>query len=165
MMADDIFRFMVGMASLIPLSLPLRYMNNQVKFWYSLILGFVLEIWVYDMSIYPIFLQHLIVWTIIQKKSRNCGKIVTVESILYLSGYHLYEIIWNYGGWSMNALALMMVLVCKYSLFAYNIQDGLTEEEKLNEEQKHYRVTRKVTFLEYIGYINFLPTCIMGPPI
>ena len=128
MVADDILRFMIGMASLVPLSLPLRYMNYQVKYWYSLILGFAMEIWVYDMSIYPIFLQHLIVWAIIQTRSPHCGKIVTFESILFLSGFHLYEIIWNYGGWSMNALALMMILVCKYSLFAYNIDDGALSE-------------------------------------
>ena len=40
--APDVMRFMIGMASLIPLSLPLRYMNKHLKYWYSLILGFAL---------------------------------------------------------------------------------------------------------------------------
>ena len=65
----------------------------------------------------------------------------------------------------MNAINLLMVLVCKYSLFAYNIEDGaITDEKHLSEEQKHFRI-KDITFLEYLGYINFLPTSIMGPPI
>ena len=41
-LAPDVMRFMMGMASLIPLSFPLRYMNKHVKYWYSLILSFAL---------------------------------------------------------------------------------------------------------------------------
>ena len=85
--------------------------------------------------------------------------------MIYLSGYHIYEVIWNYGGWAMTARTLMMIIVCKYSLFAYNIEDGaISEEENLSEEQRQFRI-KDVTFLEYLGYINFLPTSIMGPPI
>ena len=46
----------------------------------------------------------------------------------------------------MNAIALMMVLVCKYSLFAYNIEDGAKDENDhrhhhgLTDEQKHFRI-------------------------
>ena len=65
----------------------------------------------------------------------------------------------------MNAINLLMVLICKYSLFAYNIEDGaITDEKNLSEEQKHFRI-KDITFLDYLGYINFLPTSIMGPPI
>lgn len=41
----------------------------------------------------------------------------------------------------MDASALLMILVCKYSLLAYAIQDGLIAEEKLNEEQKNNKIT------------------------
>lgn len=51
--------------------------------------------------------------------------------MLFLSFYHIRELIYNYGGWTMDASALLMILVCKYSLLAYAIQDGLTQEEKL----------------------------------
>ena len=77
MLAPDVIRFMVGMTSLIPLSLPLRYINNPLKYWYSLIIGFLLEIWVYHLSVIPVFVQHVIVWIIIQKKGPKCGKFVT----------------------------------------------------------------------------------------
>lgn len=120
------------MAMLIPLCFPLRYLSYQLKYLYSTLLGLILPIWVYGNSVYPIFLQHLIVFAIIKTVGPKCGKIVTFESIVYLSGYHIYEIIWNYGGWSLTAIALMLVEVCKYSLLAYNIEDGTTEENKLS---------------------------------
>ena len=76
-LAPSIMRFVIGMASLIPLSFPLRFMNKHVKYWYSLILSFVLEIWIYQISVFPIFLQHIIVWAIIKTKGPKCGKLVT----------------------------------------------------------------------------------------
>jgi hypothetical protein len=33
----------------------------------------------------------------------------------------------------MDASALLMILVCKYSLLAYAVQDGLTNTDKLTE--------------------------------
>lgn len=61
--------------------------------------------------------------------------------MVFLSGYQIYEYLYNYGGWTMNASALLMILVCKYSLLAYNIDDGREEESKLTAEQLRNRVT------------------------
>lgn len=52
--------------------------------------------------------------------------------MLFLSGYHVYEYIYNYGGWTMNASALLMILVCKYSMLGYDLDDGQRSSE-LNE--------------------------------
>jgi len=118
---DDIMRFLMGMFGLIPLCYVLRFLPFSLRYWYSTIVALVIEIWVYHPSIYPIFIQHIIVFVIIKVKGPKCGKLVTFESLLFMGGYHLYEILYNYGGWSMTAVALMMVLVPKYSLLAYNI--------------------------------------------
>ena len=40
----------------------------------------------------------------------------------------------------MTAIALMMVLVPKYSLLAYNIEDGVSDVAKLSDEQKRFRI-------------------------
>lgn len=65
----------------------------------------------------------------------------------------------------MNASALLMILVCKYSLLAYNIEDGTLEVDKLTEEQKKYRITENITFIDFFGYCNFLPSSLVGPPL
>ena len=87
---QDILNFAFGMLALVPLSYPLRSMNKQLRFWYSLILGFVLQIWVYRETVYPVYVQHLIAYALIKWKGPKCGKLVTFESIIFLSGYHIY---------------------------------------------------------------------------
>jgi D-alanyl-lipoteichoic acid acyltransferase DltB (MBOAT superfamily) len=64
----------------------------------------------------------------------------------------------------MNASALLMILVCKYSLLAYALEDGSQPIDKLSPEQIRNRVTQPVGFLDFMGYINFLPTSLIGPP-
>jgi len=76
----------------------------------------------------------------------------------------------NYGGWTMNASALLMILACKYSLLGYNLEDGAIsdpkEVEKLNAEQKRFRITpAEISFTDFIGYCNFLPSALVGPPL
>jgi D-alanyl-lipoteichoic acid acyltransferase DltB (MBOAT superfamily) len=65
----------------------------------------------------------------------------------------------------MTAIALMMVLVPKYSLLAYNLEDGATDVAKLTDEQKRFRITEDLGFLDYLGYLCFLPTSLVGPPL
>ena len=164
---QDLLGLLYGMTALIPLSYPLRFLPLQLRFWYSLIAGLLVQIWVFKSYMYPIYVQHLIAFALIRLKGPRCGGLVTLESMLFLSGYHLYEIFTNYGGWSMNASALLMILVAKYSLLAYNIEDGSrTDTDKLTPEQLKYRVTSKdISFLDFMGYCNFLPTSLVGPPL
>jgi hypothetical protein len=109
------------MAALIPLSYPLRFLRPNIKAAYSLLAGLALQVYVFRSFMYPIYVQHLIVFALIKLKGPKCGGLVTLESIVFLSGYQIHEVITNYGGWTMNASALLMILVCKYSLLAYNI--------------------------------------------
>lgn len=32
-------------------------------------------------------------------------------------------------------------------------------------EQKRNRITNQISFLDFLGYANFLPTCLVGPPL
>jgi hypothetical protein len=87
--------------------------------------------------------------------------------MLFLSAYHAYEYFTNYGGWRMNAVGFLMILVCKYSLLAYNLQDGGegVDPQGLTEEQMRNRITREIGLLEFMGYVSFLPTALIGPPL
>jgi len=122
MISDDLLGLVIGMFALIPLSFPIRFIGNRTaRYAYSLILALVIQIYVFGTQMYPIYVQHLIVFAIIKIKGPRCGGLVTLESMVYLSSYHIYEFLFNYGGWTMNASALLMILVCKYSLLAYNL--------------------------------------------
>lgn len=165
MVEADILRMLGGLLALVPLSYPIRFIpQREVRKAYSLVLGLVVQLFVFQSYMYPIYFQHLIVFLLIRYRGPRCGAIVTFESMLFLSGYNIYEFLYNYGGWTMNASALLMILVCKYSLLAYALEDGSQPIDKLSQEQVRNRITQPVGFWDFMGYINFLPTSLIGPP-
>jgi hypothetical protein len=144
MVADDILRMFYGLLSLVPLSFAIQYIKPaSLRYAYSLVSALLLQFFVYESYMYPIYAQHLIVFAIIKARGEKAkGGLVTLQSMLFLSGYHIYEFLFNYGGWTMNASALLMILVCKYSLLAYNLDDGHCEEASLTKEQLRNRVCK-----------------------
>ena len=87
---EDVMKFLLGMLALIPLCYVLRFLPFSIRYWYSTLIGLAIEIWVFHPSIYPIFVQHIIVYVIIKVKGPKCGKLVTFESLVYMAGYHFY---------------------------------------------------------------------------
>lgn len=110
-----------------------------------------------------IYLQQLIVFALLRSKISS-GALVTAESVVYLAIYHFHEIIYSYGEWTMDASALLMILVCKYSLLAYALEDGRAHPEILTAEQQANRIPEQITLWNFLGYTNFLPTGLLGPP-
>lgn len=92
-----------------------------------------MQLYIYGKDIYIIFLLHALVYAIVKVNPRHCGKHVTIVSILLLSIYHIYRLIVDYGGWTMDLSTIMMCNVCKYSFFAYSVQDGQTDLSKLTK--------------------------------
>jgi len=128
MVPDDVLRMVYGLLSLVPLSFIIPYIKNKTaRYAYNLIIALSVQFFVYEDYMYPIYVQHCIAYLLIKVKGPRCGALLTIESMAFLSGYHIYEYVYNYGGWTMNASALLMILVCKYSLLAYNIEDGAKE--------------------------------------
>jgi hypothetical protein len=125
MVDEDSLRLCFGLLALVPLSYSLKFLSSpRLRYLYSTICGLLLQLFVYRSYMLPIYLQHLIVFALIRLLPRRCGAIVTFEAMFFLSATHAYEYVTNYGGWRMNAVGLLMILVCKYSLLAYNLQDG-----------------------------------------
>jgi len=113
-------RLLSGMIILIPLSSIIQYIPQpKFRYIYSLITSMVIQLYVYQSHMYPIYLQHIISYTIIKIKGPRCGALLTFEPMILLSCYHLYEYFFNYGQYNFNASALLMILVCKYSLLGY----------------------------------------------
>lgn len=50
-----------------------------------------------------------------------------------------------------------------YIGLAYNYQNGAVDPAKLNADQFQRRVVEKPSYLTYLGYVNFLPACFVGP--
>jgi uncharacterized membrane protein len=91
MISEDLLNLLIGLLALIPLSFPIRFIPNRAaRYSYSFILGVILQIYVFGAKMYPIYVQHIIVFAIIKLKGPRCGGLVTLQSMVYLSSYHIY---------------------------------------------------------------------------
>lgn len=139
--------------------------------YYSLLFGTLLQLYVYKDSYYQyvwLMAETVMVYWVCKNYTRTCGKLVTWGSVLLLSMFHIYRLIVDYGGWAIDISTVMMVMVCKFSLFAYQCQDGTNTGEKLDkmtEEQKTQRLVNIPSFYDYVCYLQFLPSSVMGPSL
>ena len=82
-----------------------------------------------------------------------------------LSTYHIYRMNVDYGGWTLDVSVVIMMNVCKYSEFAYALQDGRTPTEKLTQEQQEHSIGHIPSILRYLGFCQFVPTAVIGTAI
>jgi len=68
-----------------------------------------------------------------------------------------------YGINSFDITGILMMQLFNYIGLAYNYQNGAEPEEKLSKEQLARRVVEAPKYLTYLGYVNFLPACLVGP--
>lgn len=120
-LSQDQIKFVTGLLLSIPLSYFLRKLPTTAsRYWYSFVLGTLLQLYVYGTDIWMPFVVHLVVYAIIKVKGRKCGALVTGLSIVALSIYHIYRLVVDYGSWILDVSTILMSMVCKYSLFAYS---------------------------------------------
>lgn len=132
MLSDDQIRLIIALIVSIPISLPIRYLPSKlIRSLYSFVLGTGLQYYVYGSDIWLTFTQHIIVYLLIIIKGRNCGSLITVYVMVTLFGYHIYRMVVDYGGWTLDVSTIMMTMVCKYSMFAFAYQDGNSNPENL----------------------------------
>lgn len=147
----------------------LKIRTPSIRKYFSLIFGTLLQLYVFKDYFYQmifLFAQICFVYWVCKKYRKNCGYIVTVQSVLILSLCHIYRQIINYGGWEVDISTILMVMVCKFSLFAYRLEDGRKVGDAyfaMTEEQRALRIQVLPSFYDYIVYLQFLPSSVMGP--
>jgi lysophospholipid acyltransferase len=62
----------------------------------------------------------------------------------------------------LDITTILMMDTCKWTSFAWCIVDGLTDESKLNADQKIRKISKMPSFFEYFGYIFFYTGCLAG---
>lgn len=56
-----------------------------------------------------------------------------------------------------------MMQLFNYIGLGYNYQNGAKSDDKLIPDQIKRRVVERPEYLTYVGYVNFLPACLVGP--
>lgn len=78
-------------------------------------MGTLLQYYVYGSDIYLVFALHALVYSLACFRIKKLGALVTYLSMTLLSIYHIYRMIVDYGGWTLDISTIIMMNVCKYS--------------------------------------------------
>lgn len=153
----------------IPAALAIRYFPNtniNLRKCFSIILATMLQYYVYQNELFWTFALHVIVYLVMLINGRWSGFIVTVISMIALSIYHVYRLIYSYGSTDIELSFILMLYVSKYSLFAFAYQDGGLSDDKLKHSyQREEKIVQLPSFIDYLGYLQFVPTCILNTPV
>jgi len=90
-------------------------------------------------------------------------KICFVFNLLYLSGYHLYEMLTSYGGWGIDISIMLMINVAKFTSFAWCLKDGAEPKDKLSDDQFERRIVELPSLFNFFSYTFFYAAACSGP--
>ena len=63
----------------------------------------------------------IVVYALILSNKKKCGRKVFIYSLGSMSFNHLYRMYVDYGGYNIDISMILMVYVCKFTYFAYNV--------------------------------------------
>ena len=153
------------------MTIPCCFLNYLIKgkknrLLYSLILGFSFHYSIYGINTLHTILSTISTYLFIHFLGRKVTPFyVVIYTIIHLDILHIYRMIVNYGGWTVDdAASIYMVVLCKYTSIAFSYDDGKKDDKDIiSEHHKKYKIVKKPTILEFCSYIYFYPTTIIGP--
>lgn len=107
--------------------------------------------------------QQLVYLIIVVSPRKYVGHIILLESFAALSLIQLRRIFVTNGDNRVDITGIFMMQLFNYIGLGYNYQNGGISEEKLTADQIKRRVVERPPYLTYVGYVNFLPGCLVGP--
>lgn len=123
--------------------------------------------------------QGLVVYLILTLVNRRGQAwVVFITCMLHLSCLHIRQLLFDYGGWSLDATMFLMPLVCRMSSLGFVYADGgrIIEQESntageikdksnrvLTDDQKERLVRHKPTLIEIFSYISYPAASMCGP--
>ncbi|XP_011406119.2 PREDICTED: lysophospholipid acyltransferase 1-like [Amphimedon queenslandica] len=87
-----------------------------------------------------------------------------IYALISISTGHIYRLITDYGGYTLDFTGPLMLLVQRVSYVAYAYHDGVARDEsKLTEDQKRHKIDSIPSLLEYFSYNFCFMTFLAGP--
>lgn len=133
--------------------------NSRLVF--SLVPGLLIQFIMYGTQIYNLAFAHGVFFLLIQIFPR--GKVARYFIgflILQLSLIHIRRILDN-ALWNMDISLVYMISFSKWMSFVLNYSDG--EDLDNSGNTKNPYSIKQFTIVEYLAYIHFFPSCIVGP--
>jgi lysophospholipid acyltransferase len=159
---EDQVRLVLLVLAQVPLCLLLQVLPAVLRLHFSNLVSVTLLLHLFgDRLLVP--LAHALVVYVLTRALPRCGRPVFVYSLVSMSLTHLHRMWVDYGGWKIDISTVLMIYVCKFTYFGYNVQDGRTDPEQLTPEQQQHRLTEAPSLFMFLSYLLFLPCNILGP--
>eukprot|EP00825_Cyclidium_porcatum_P024641 TRINITY_DN2701_c0_g1_i2.p1 TRINITY_DN2701_c0_g1~~TRINITY_DN2701_c0_g1_i2.p1 ORF type:complete len:527 (+),score=80.38 TRINITY_DN2701_c0_g1_i2:33-1583(+) len=160
----DQIRLVIAIFAMVPIGLAFQKIRQEFpRRIMSIALGFFFQYFLFENELYVPLVQTIIVYLLIIILKEKCGKVIFYESFFYLIGYQTYKMITEYTVWRMSVDMVLMIDTAKYTIIAFNISDGLNKGKKLTKEQQSKALFKIPSFLDYLSYIQFYASSLMGP--
>lgn len=109
----------------IPFGFVFQFIKSpRIRDYANIILGFSFQYIVYHWELLFVFGQAVFVYVVVLIAKQKAGRIIIVESVLYLSLHFLYLIIWDYGSWRLDITTILFMTTLKFTAFAFNVSDS-----------------------------------------
>lgn len=90
--------------------------------------------------------------------------VIFIYALSYLSGFHIYRMLIDYGSYTLDLTTPMMMMVARITSLAFNYYDGKGKsEDKLLESQKESKVVQLPSFNNYFSYVFAFNSVLFGP--
>lgn len=149
----------------VPLSYILfRIRNKYVFLTLTIFLTIAIQSHLFPTQKWLLWGQQQLVYVLILLCPRKIvGHIVLAESFIAVTSLQFVRLYEAYGENKFDITAIFMMQLFNYIGLGYNYQNGAKKDEELSAEQLERRVVDKPNYLTYLGYVNFLPACLVGP--
>ena len=91
------------------------------------------------------------------------GHIILIESFLALAAVQIRRMYVFYAVNGVDITGIFMMQLFVWVGMAYNYQNGLKDKSKLSEDAQRRVINERPNYITYLGYVNFLPACLVGP--
>jgi len=157
--------------SIVFLGIPFSILNYfisspKIRIIYSLIIGLIMQFLVYELGMIHIIITSIITYIFVVKYGRKKTALyITFFTLFYLAILHLYRLIYYYGRWDIrDPTSIYMMTVCKFCSFTFSYEDGDKDDKDIyNSTHKKNKIKELPSFIEFLSYIYFYPTAILGP--
>ena len=153
----------------------IRFVPSSVKHLFTGLLGLLAGYCVVGNGVMHVGISATVVFYVGRWGNRKwMGIFVWIWSVGYLAMGHVWRQVMDPKGWELDFTILMMVAVVKQVGFIYSVMDGekmkkdkdarLHKEQRVHEYFLSLAVHTYPSFLEYMSYIFFYATFLVGPP-
>lgn len=151
------------------LSIPLSYTLSVLKNKYlilavSIICSAVFQCLMFGNEVFFLWGQQQFVYVLLKFAPRkNIGKWVISTTFVFLAFIQIRRMYISYGVNGVDITGILMMQTFLYVGLAYNYENGLKSDELLTPSAIKRKVVNLPDYLTYIGYVFFLPSCLVGP--